>query len=116
MSVNYDIGHATVEGGQGGWRNSFRLTVPYLKGIAIRNVKRGTWEPQWFGEGMVNFKEYFAMVKHAGFSGPVQMHFEYPLGGVRDGAAKLAIPQEDALRSMRQDLQRLRGWFAEASL
>jgi hypothetical protein len=28
MGVNYDIGHAIVEGGPGGWIDSFRITGP----------------------------------------------------------------------------------------
>jgi len=35
------------------------------------------------GEGMVNFPAYFAMLRQAKFSGPVQLHTEYPLGGVK---------------------------------
>ena len=65
VGVNYDIGHATVEGGYGGWRDGFRLTAPYVHGIAIKDFKwgqdaKGQWVPQWsaLGEGMVNFREF----------------------------------------------------------
>jgi sugar phosphate isomerase/epimerase len=123
VGVNYDIGHATVEGGYGGWRNSFRLTAPYVRGIAIKDFKwgqnsSGQWVPQWsaLGEGMVNFREFLPMVKSAGFSGPVQLHFEYPLGGIEVGAAQIKIPVETGFAAMRRDLALLRRWFADAQL
>ena len=85
VGVNYDIGHATVEGGLGGWIDSFRVTGPYLRGIAVKDFMweknvRGEWRPAWkpLGQGMVNLPRFFEMVAAAGFSGPVQLHFEYP--------------------------------------
>ena len=41
VGVNYDIGHATIEGGFGGWINSFRITGPHLRGIAVKDF---LWE------------------------------------------------------------------------
>jgi hypothetical protein len=32
VSLNYDIGHATVEGGLGGWIDSFRVAQAYIRG------------------------------------------------------------------------------------
>ena len=123
VGVNYDIGHATVEGGYGGWRNTFKLCAPHLKGIAIKDFKwdrdkRGAWLPHWvpIGQGMVNCRQYLPMLRSTGFSGSVQMHFEYPLGGVENGATKLSISNEEAFKSMRRDLDTLRAWFAEFSL
>src|SRR5262249_51390800 len=37
VGVNYDIGHATVEGGLGGWINSFRVLGPHLRGVAVKD-------------------------------------------------------------------------------
>ena len=123
VGVNYDVGHATVEGGYGGWRNTFRLTTPYLKGIAIKDFKwgqdqRGNWIPLWIpiGQGMVNFKQYFPMLKSVAFSGPVQMHYEYPLGGVENGATRPAISEAEVYSNMHRDLKTLRTWMAEAGL
>jgi sugar phosphate isomerase/epimerase len=46
VGVNYDIGHATIEGGFGGWINSLRITGLHLRGVAVKDflwekVKRG---------------------------------------------------------------------------
>ena len=123
VAVNYDVGHATVEGGFGGWINSFRITGQYLRGIAIKDFlwerdPRGEWQPAWkpLGDGMVRFPQFFAMVAQSGFAGPLQLHFEYPLGGAQDGKTTLTIPREEVYAAMRRDLAKLRGWLAPAAL
>jgi sugar phosphate isomerase/epimerase len=123
VGSNFDIGHATVEGGLGGWANSTRLMVPFIRGTAIKDFKwaknaKGGWEPQWcpLGEGMVNFPAFLAMLKEAGFSGPVQLHSEYPLGGAENGDKTLTLPKATVLASIRKDLATLKGWMKEAQL
>jgi len=123
VSSNFDIGHATVEGGLGGWVNSTRLMAPFMRGVAIKDFKwgrnaKGQWEPQWcpLGEGMVNFPAYFAMLKQANFSGPVQLHTEYPLGGVDTGAKTLTMDKAQVLATIGKDLSTLKGWMRQAQL
>jgi sugar phosphate isomerase/epimerase len=124
VGSNFDIGHATVEGGFGGWIENTRLmALRYMRGTAIKDFKwgknaKGGWEPQWcpLGEGMVNFGVYFAMLKQANFSGPVQLHYEYPLGGVDTGQKTLTLPKATILSAFRRDLSRLKGWMKEAQL
>ncbi len=41
VGSNFDIGHATVEGGLGGWINSTRLMAPFMRGVAIKDFKWG---------------------------------------------------------------------------
>jgi sugar phosphate isomerase/epimerase len=120
VGVNYDVGHATVEGGFGGWIHDTRLIMPYTRGIAIKDFKwgvdaKGRWSPMWcpLGEGMVDYKQYLPMVKGAGFCGPVQLHFEYPLGGVENGGTKPTLPLEKVYASMRKDLSLVRRWLSE---
>jgi sugar phosphate isomerase/epimerase len=123
VSSNFDIGHATVEGGLGGWVTSTRLMAPLMRGVAIKDFKwgknaQGDWEPLWcpLGKGMVNFPAYFAMLKEARFSGPVQLHTEYPLGGVEDGAKTLTMDKSQILAAIRKDLETLKGWMRQAQL
>jgi sugar phosphate isomerase/epimerase len=123
VSSNFDIGHATVEGGLGGWVNSTRLMAPFMRGIAIKDFHwgknaKGEWEPLWcpLGEGMVNFPAYFAMIKEAKFSGPVQLHTEYPLGGVENGAKTLTLDKSQILATIRKDLNTLKDWMKQAEL
>lgn len=120
VSANYDLGHATVEGGYGGWIHSARLMLPYTRGMALKDfvwekTAKG-WVPGWcaFGKGMVNFKQYLSMAKAAGFQGPVQLHFEYPeLGGADNGKKTFTVPKDRLIEIFRRDLVALRAVLAE---
>ena len=111
--VNYDVGHATIEGGFGGWIDSFRILGPYVRGIAVKDFvwtkdAKGAWKEQWvpIGEGMVHFPQFFQMVKQADFNGPLQIHFEYKLDG----------SQEETYVAMKRDLTALRGYMTKAGV
>jgi sugar phosphate isomerase/epimerase len=113
VGINFDVAHATIEGGLGGWIDSFRIAQPYLRGIAVKDFvwsksAKGDWQPQWtpVGEGMVHFQQFFSMVADARFDGPVQIHFEYPLSDV----------PEQVYEAMKRDLGTLRGYLAQAGL
>jgi len=123
VGVNFDVAHATIEGGLGGWINSLRITGPHLRGIAVKDFawakdEKGSWQPQWrpLGEGMVRVAEFLQMVQAAGFQGPLQQHFEYPLGGANDGKTSITIPQAEVFAVMKRDLKTLRGQLAQAGL
>lgn len=123
IGVNYDVGHATVEGGFGGWINSFRIIGPHLRGIAVKDFlwaknARGEWQPDWvpLGKGMVRFPQFFAMVKQSNFDGPVQLHFEYPLGGASEGRKTLSMPRAEVFAAMKRDLTALRGYLSGAGV
>ncbi|MEO7142550.1 MAG: sugar phosphate isomerase/epimerase family protein [Bryobacteraceae bacterium] len=124
LSINYDIGHATVEGGYGGWRESSRLALPLMKGTAFKDFNwgknsKGEWQPQWcaLGKGMVNFREYMTILKTGGFSGPLQLHFEYPdLGGANNGARHMTISRDQFLSVMRRDMAVFKTLLRESGL
>ena len=123
VSSNFDVAHSMVEGGLGGWIDSTRLMAPFMRGVAIKDFywgknARGKWEPVWcpLGEGMVNFPAYFAMLKEAKFSGPVQLHTEYPLGGVENGVKTPTLDKPVILAAIRKDLDTLKGWMRQAEL
>lgn len=123
VSVNYDIGHATVEGGLGGWRHSSRLLMPYIRGVALKDFvwKQGPKGPEvgWcaLGAGMVNFKEFLPMLKAANFRGPLQLHMEYDeLGGADSGKTTFTIPKETLIKIMQRDVERLKTMLREAQI
>lgn len=123
VGVNYDVAHATIEGGLGGWINSFCIIRPYLRGIAVKDFAwgkdaNGAWQAQFkpIDEGMVRFRQFFAMVANSDFSGPLQLHFEYPLGGADQGRKTLTISREEVFGAMKRDLGRIRGHLATARL
>jgi sugar phosphate isomerase/epimerase len=115
VAVNFDIAHATIEGGLGGWRNSASLMAPFTRGIALKDFYwakgvDGVWQPRWcpIGDGMVNFAEYFGALG-AGFRGPIQLHFEYrEMGGAEDGKRLLSISRDQFRRNAERDLKRIR--------
>ncbi|MBI3210202.1 MAG: sugar phosphate isomerase/epimerase [Candidatus Solibacter usitatus] len=124
VSVNYDIGHATVEGGLGGWQHSSRLLMPYVRGVALKdfawkqNDKKG-WSAAWcaLGQGMVNFKLFLPMLKAANFQGPLQLHMEYPeLGGADSGKSTYSIPKAQLLEIFRRDVVLCKKMLREAGL
>jgi sugar phosphate isomerase/epimerase len=124
VGVNYDIGHATVEGGFGGWMESLRITGDYLRGVAVKDFlweknPKGQWQAEWkpIGEGMVKFARFFDMIREAHFNGPFQVHFEYPLGGADKGNhTGLTMSQADIMNAMKRDLTALRGMMSTAKL
>jgi sugar phosphate isomerase/epimerase len=123
IGVNYDIGHATVEGGYGGWVHSARLTAPMMRGVAVKDFRWGTgkqgWAPQWCapGRGMVALDRFFAMLKAQRFAGPLQLHFEYPeIGAASEGKAKLDISRDQFTAVLRRDLAYVRNLLHQAQL
>ena len=123
VGVNYDVAHATIEGGEGGWINSLRIIGPHLRGVAVKDFvwsknPQGKWVAEWqpLGDGMVRFPQFFAMLAERAFHGPLQLHFEYPLGGAGAGKRTLTIPREEVYAAMKRDLDRLRGYMAKAGV
>lgn len=116
VAVNYDIGHATVEGGLGGWINSTALTLAMMRGVAVKDFRwrrtaAGDWRPEWcpIGEGMVQFRRFFSMLRAGGFSGPVQLHYEYAaMGGADRGRRNIALSRQEFAAMARHDLNRVR--------
>lgn len=114
VSYNFDIAHATIEGGLGGWLHSTRLALPQTRGIALKDFlwARGAkgWRVDWcpIGGGMVRMTEFLRMAREAGFSGPAQVHYEYDLGGADKGARTITIARGEVLRAMKRDLEAIR--------
>ena len=122
--VNYDVAHATAEGGFGGWIRSAQLCAGLMLGVALKDFvwsrnPKGAWVIQWRppGEGMVQFPRFLAMLKAARFDGPVQVHYEYAgLGGAEHGAAKLDAPRAQVIAQMKRDADFYRARLREAGL
>lgn len=121
VSFNFDVSHATVEGGLGGWLHSTKLAMPHMGGIALKDFRwardaKGKWIVDWcpIGEGMVQTREFLKLIKAGGFAGPVQVHYEYDLGGADKGATKITMPKAQVMAAMKRDLEALRKLSVEA--
>ena len=95
---------------------------PYIKTIDIKDFiwvkKDGKWQIQNvpLGEGMVDFQNFFALVKQYNINGPISLHLEYPLGGAESGARKLSVNPDTVITAMQKDLATLRAYLKEAGL
>lgn len=121
LGSQYDVYHATVEGANA-WSVGLRLISKYIRSADIKDFKwmekdgkvRSVTVP--LGEGMVDFKTYFALLKEYRVSVPLSMHYEYPLGGVENGDRKLTMKKEDVLAAMKKDLDLLKKFLTETGL
>ena len=121
LGSQYDIYHATIEGAST-WPVGMKLISSWIRSIDIKDFawmkKDGKWisETVPLGEGMVNFKKYFGLIKQYGINVPVSLHYEYPMGGAENGAVKLTMKREDVISLMAKDLATLKGYLKEANL
>ena len=90
----------------------FQPCESHIRGVAIKDFvwqknANGVWDPAWvpLGQGMVRFPMFFSMLAKTAFDGPMQLHFEYPLGGADAGKRQLTIDREQVFAAMRRDLQ-----------
>jgi len=111
----FDVRHAMVEGGDGGWRTAFSLAAPRLQMIALKDFYWEKAAAGWrvrdcpMGEGMVKWKAYFAMLAKAGFHGPVSLHLEYEVPGATPDAV-----ETNTIAAAAKDLSFVKACLAEA--
>ncbi len=121
LGSQYDIYHATIEGANA-WPVGLKLISPYIRTLDIKDFqwskKDGKWSSESvpLGEGMVDFKKYFGLLKQYNISGPVSLHYEYPLGGAEQGDKMLTMKREEVVSAMRRDLKTLKRYLTEANL
>lgn len=116
--VQYDIRHATAEGGNS-WPLGFRLLGPWTKITAIKDFYWKKEEGEWrihdcpLGEGMVDLDHYYSLYKELNVEGPISLHFEYDLPGEEYSLSERTARTIDI---MKRDLQYLRGKLKNAGL
>ncbi|GAB3549610.1 sugar phosphate isomerase/epimerase family protein [Spirosoma fluminis] len=111
--VQYDIRHATVEGGLS-WKNGLRLLESRVKTIVLKDFrwtkKNGRWEVENtpIGDGMIDFTTYFQLLKKYQIQVPISVHLEYPLGGAENGANRITVDKKLVFEAMKRDLAKLK--------
>jgi L-ribulose-5-phosphate 3-epimerase len=119
IGVQYDIRHAMVEGAQS-WENGFRLVHDRIQAISLKDFrwqqKDGKWivEDVPMGEGMIDFKSYFKLLKQYKIDVPVSLHIEYPLGGAEKGNRTITVDKKDVFKAMKKDLVKIHELWNEA--
>lgn len=121
LGSQYDIFHATVEGANT-WPVGLKLMSPYIRTIDIKDFK---WierdgkirsEAVSLGEGIVDFKRFFRLLKEYELEIPISLHYEYPLGGAENGSSKLTIERTKVISAMKKDLSTLKVLLQDAGL
>jgi L-ribulose-5-phosphate 3-epimerase len=119
VGVYFDAAHATVEGGDAGWKIGMNLLLPRIIMAAVKDFR---WErPQKeaksdaefgpLGQGEVRWEEVFPLLKKAAFSGPISLHVEYT------AAANNSRPErERMMKLMKQDLTFLKRSLDQSGL
>jgi sugar phosphate isomerase/epimerase len=111
----FDVRHAVVEGGDGGWRTALDMISPRLSMVALKDFfwekSGGSWQQRNcpIGEGMVDWKRYFAMLAKARFHGPVSLHIEYDIAGETPAAL-----EKNTLAAAERDFGFVKARVAEA--
>ncbi len=106
MSVHFDIGHATIEGGLS-WPVQARLMQPFYGAVYVKDFVwdatptggKMRWMP--LGQGFVR-KSFIDDLKKSAYTGPISQHHEY---------FKSDDPKEN-LAAYRKDLETLKQWLA----
>lgn len=120
IGSQYDIRHAVIEGGES-WELGLKRIRPYINAIVIKDViwgkKNGKWKPISvpLGEGMVNFKRYFTLLKKYKINVPVSLHVEHDLGGAEKGRNTVSISKKEVLLRIKKDLDYLKNTWKSVS-
>lgn len=122
IGVQYDVRHATVEGGNS-WPIGMKLLAPW---IGTTDIKDFVWSKdsggKWnvknvpLGDGMIDFDKYFKLYKSFDIQAPVSIHYEYDLGGAEHGDKNPTMSKEDIFRWLKIDLDFLEKQFNEYNL
>lgn len=119
MGCQYDIRHAYVEGGLS-WPQGLRLIYPAIQTVIAKDVRwavvDGKWQPENvpIGEGMINWMQYFGLLKKYQVSVPLSLHLEYPLGGAEHGASTINIPRAEVIAAIKQDMETVKRLWRES--
>ena len=114
IGCQYDICHATAEGNRS-WPLGLKALKEHIRCIVIKDFKWGernglareTYVP--VGEGIVDFRTYFGLLKELGIHGPITIHLEYPLGPEKE--MSVAQEKERTIELMRKDLDAIKSYF-----
>ncbi|MBD5779526.1 TIM barrel protein [Pelagicoccus sp. NFK12] len=119
FGAQYDIRHATVEGGRS-WTNGFRLIQDRIRTLVMKDFKWVKREGRTqllntpLGEGMVDFPHYFKLLKETQIDVPISLHFEYDLGGAEKGRRQIERSPDFVFDAMRKDIATFERLWSEA--
>jgi len=84
VGYDFDVGYATIEGGEAGFEAPLGLALPRLKMVTVRDFQwdrrdDGTRQPKAcpLGDGVVDFARFFAALARAKFAGPISLQVDH---------------------------------------
>ena len=119
LGCQFDIRHATVEGGLA-WPTNFRALAGRVHTVVVKDFRWKETPHGWkvencpLGEGMVPVGPFLALLLKSGFAGPISLHCEYSLGGAERGRRRLTMGRDRVLESIGKDLATLKRLVGEA--
>jgi L-ribulose-5-phosphate 3-epimerase len=111
--VQFDIRHATVEGAFS-WPFTFELVAPHINSLDIKDFAWQEINNEWkvvnvpLGKGIVDFNQFFELMKRHSISRDYSIHYEYDLGGAEHGRLPTKLTMEELALAMRKDLEFVR--------
>jgi sugar phosphate isomerase/epimerase len=121
VGSQFDVKHASIDG-PFSWPVTFNLLHKYIKTLCIRDFrwekKNEIWDiqPVPLGEGMIDFKKFFKVIRQFQITGPISLMCDYDLGGAQNGERKLTIPGSEVLQAMKNDLKSLQKFLGGAGI
>jgi L-ribulose-5-phosphate 3-epimerase len=110
IGVQYDIRHATAEGGFS-WPLGLKLLGSWIRTIDIKDFiwyknEKGEWNIKDvpLGEGMVDFGKYLELYKSLNIEAPVSIHYEYDLGGAEHGDKNPTMSLAEINKWLKKDI------------
>ena len=86
LACQYDIRHAMVEG-LNSWEVGLKLLQSHIRTLDLKDFVYIQKDNKWtvknvpIGDGAVDFKAYFDLLKKLNITAPISIHAEYDLGG-----------------------------------
>lgn len=120
LGSQYDIRHATVEGGQA-WPIGLNYIHPHINTFVMKDFVWEKRDGRWrvvntpIGEGMVDFPAYMKQLKDLNITAPISIHFEYTMPEEDDSLTEKQ-KLEQTKKVMKRDLERVRRYLKEAGL
>ncbi len=115
MGCQFDIRHATVDGGQAWptgikWLQTYISTITAKDFIWFKDPSTGVYRVKNvpMGQGMVDWIRFFKTLRAFGRHPVVSLHAEYDLGGATGGNREITLPKMQVLNAYKRDLKTLR--------
>ncbi|MEM9832682.1 MAG: sugar phosphate isomerase/epimerase family protein [Bacteroidota bacterium] len=120
LGSQYDIRHATVEGGLA-WPLGLQYIHPHINTLVIKDFRWEKVNGKWkvyntpLGEGMVDFPAFFQKVKEMNIRVPISVHFEYEMPE-KDESLSESEKVKQTIAVMKKDVDTLRSYLSDAKL